>query len=239
MTNHSSHTLGLTHKQAALMIGIGLLVMLFAAPLAHFHFMSQSVVKGDIAATIVKLQTDGLPYLTGTLLLFITYVMDVLVAWALFWYFQVNNRALAQLVCWTRLTYTALALVGLWSNVAAYDLATSQGPFANIEPGQLQLLVMAQLGAAKSMESFALMFFAVHLAFLSIALWRATHTPSWLSIPMALASFAYFAMHLGKYFSGKGESGWLMFLAMGELVLMVWVLAVGWRRDATDLENNR
>jgi hypothetical protein len=68
---------GLTQRNSAIIAGLGLLLMVFAAPIANFYFMSQSVVKGDIAATVNSLQSNGTPFLIGTFLLFvICYLCD-------------------------------------------------------------------------------------------------------------------------------------------------------------------
>jgi hypothetical protein len=222
---------GLTRRNSALIAGFGLLVMVFAAPIANFYFMSQSVIKGDIAATVNNLQSNGSPFLIGTFLLFITYVMDIIVAWALFWYLRKEQRALSQLVAWSRLVYTALAFVGLSSSIMAYDLAVNLSTSNLFTESEIQTMVFTHLSAAKSMESMALMLFGVHLGILSVLLWRSTVVPSWLSIPVGLASMSYIGMYLGKYFAPDVNFGWLILFALGELVLMVWLLACGWRKQ--------
>lgn len=233
MNNDSTQSsgFGLTQRKSALIAGFGLLVMVFAAPIANFYFMSQSVIKGDIAATVNNLQSNGAPFLMGTFLLFVTYVMDIIVAWALFWYLRKEQRALSQLVAWSRLVYTALAFVGLSSSIMAYDLAVSLSVSNLFSESEIQTMVFAQLSAAKSMESMALMLFGVHLGMLSLLLWRSSVTPSWLSIPVGLAGTSYIGMYLGKYFAPDVDLGWLILLALGELVLMVWLLAFGWRKQ--------
>jgi len=234
MDNNSTQGLdnGLTQRNSALIAGFALLVMVFAAPVANFYFMPQSVVKGDIAATVTSLQTNGAPFLLGTLLLFVTYVMDIIVAWALFWYLREGQRALSQLVAWSRLVYTALAFVGLSSSIMAYDMAVNLSSSSQFSELDIQSMIFAHLSAAKSMESMALMLFGVHLGILSVLLWRSTKVPSWLSIPVGLAGASYIGMYLGKYFAPGSDLGWLIFFALGELVLMVWLLAFGWRKQS-------
>jgi hypothetical protein len=124
--------------------------------------------------------------------------MDIIVTWALFWYLRKDQRALSQLVAWSRLVYTALAFVGLSSSILAYDLAVSLSISNLFSESDIQTMVFAHLSAAKSM---ALMLFGVHLGILSILLWRSTVTPSWLSIPVGLAGMSYIGMYLGKYFA--------------------------------------
>jgi len=233
MDNDSTKGLynGLTQRNSALIAGFGLLVMVFAAPAAYFYFMSQNVIQGDIAATVNSLQSNGTPFLIGTFLLFVTYVMDIIVAWALFWYLRKDQKALSQLVAWFRLVYTALAFVGLSSSIMAYDIAVNLSTSNLFSESEIQTMVFAHLSAAKSMESMALMLFGVHLGILSILLWRSTVVPSWLSIPVSLAGTSYIGMYLGKYFAPNVDLSWLIFLALGELVLMVWLLAFGWRKQ--------
>ena len=221
---------GLSLKASALIAGFGLLVMVFAAPAANFYFMSQSIVSGDIAQTVANLRADGTPYLIGTLLLFITYVMDILVAWALYWFLRPGQPALAQLIAWARLVYTALAFVGLWTSLKAYDLANSASAGAQLSDAALEAQVLAHLAAASSMEVMALALFGVHLVIMSAALWRAPHAPSWLAVPVALAGLSYVTIFLGRYFAPDLSLDGLLLLALGELMLMIWLLAVGWRR---------
>ena len=220
---------GLPLKWAALFAGFGLLVMVFAAPAGNFYFMSQSIVSDDIAQTVERLRANGTPYLVGVLLLFITYLMDILVAWALYWFLRPGQQALSLLVAWARLVYTGLAFVGLWSSLKAYDLATSSSASAQLGDLALQSEVFAHLAASNSMEFMALALFGAHLMIMSLAIWRARHVPAWLAFPVALAGLSYVIIFLGRYFTPHLGLDWLLLLALGELVLMVWLLAVGWR----------
>ena len=137
--------------------------MAICAPLAFFQFLPQGIVRGDGAATIEKLRTNGTPYLIGTYLLFLTYVMDVVVAWALYWLLRPGQRALSQLVAWMRLVYTALAFMGLMSYFHAYDLANAPDFAESFNVTFLQAEILYQLFAAQTTTSVALTFFGVHL----------------------------------------------------------------------------
>ena len=146
---------GISLKSAALIAGFGLLVMAVCAPLAYMHFMGQGVVPDDPAATVANFQANGTPYLIGVVLLFTTYVMDVIVAWALYWYLRPGQPAISQLVAWARLVYTALAFIGLWASLSAYDLAIGGGA----SDAALHAGVAAHLSAASTMGALALCFF--------------------------------------------------------------------------------
>ena len=223
----------LSLKRAALIAGFGLLVMTLSAPFANFYFMEQSVLPYNPAGTLENLQTNGTPYLIGAVLLFTTYVMDVIVAWALYWYLRPGQRALAQLVAWARLVYTALAFVGLWASMSAYDLATGGLTSGVLSNTVLQTEVMVQISAANTMESIALFFFGVHLWILSLLIWRSAHVPRWIAIVVALAGSSYVILYVAKYFAPGLDLGWVLLLALGELVFMIWLLALGWRKQAS------
>ena len=225
---------GLSIRNAALIAGFGLLVMTFCAPLAHFYFFAQSIVLDDAAATTENLQSNGNPYLIGVVLLFVTYVMDVIVAWALYWYLRPGQAALALLVAWARLVYTALAFVGLAASLGAYDLATA-APAPDVLSGTvLQSEIMVQISTARTIETLALCFFGIHLWFLSLLIWRSVHVPRWLSIVVALAGTSYVVAFLAKYFAPHLDLGWVLILAIGELVFMLWLLLFGWRVDSKE-----
>ena len=231
-THSDARTKGaLSLPSAALIAGLGLLVITLTAPFANFYFMGQSIVPENAAATVENLQTNGTSYLIGTSLLFTTYVMDVIVAWALYWYLRPGQTSLALLVAWARLVYTALAFVGLWASFSAYDLAIS-GLTSDVLRGTvLHTEVMVQLSSAKTMESIALCFFGIHLWLLSVLIWRSTHVPRWLSIVVALAGASYVILFIAKYFMSNLDLGWVLLLALGELVFMIWLLALGWRKS--------
>ena len=230
-TAKSDTTGSLSPSSAALIAGFGLLVMAISAPFAHFYFMGQSIVPENPAATVENFRTNGTPYLIGALLLFTTYVMDVVVAWALYWYLRPGQRALAQLVAWARLVYASLAFVGLWASLSAYDLAVS-GPISSVvTSAALQTEVLVQISTAKTMESIALFFFGVHLWILSVLIWQSAHVPRWLAIVVGLAGSAYVILFIANYFAPGLDLGWVLLLALGELVFMIWLLAIGWRKQ--------
>ena len=230
MENDMTGSLSL--RGAALIAGLGLFVMALSAPFAHFYFIGQSVVADDPTLTISNLQNNPSPFLVGATLLFLTYVMDVVVAWALYWYFRPGQKALSQLVAWARLVYTALAFVGLWANLSAFDLAADGAIENAISPATVSEHVMVQLSLASSMESLALFFFGVHLWFLSLVIWRSRHVPRWLAIVVAFAGSSYVVLFFANYFAPGLDFGWMLLFALGELVFMIWLLTMGWRKQS-------
>ena len=220
---------GLSLRSAALIAGLGLLTMTLCAPFAFFHFLPSVVVEGDAAATVERFRSAGTGYVIGAFLLFVTYVMDVIVAWALYWLLRPSQPALSQLAAWMRLLYTALAFIGLMSTFAAYDLATNMELAETAGIAHIQAAVLSEIATANSITAVALLFFGVHLLVLALAVWRAPYVPRWAAIAVALAGASYVIMHTADYFAPGLDLGMLMILALGELLFMFWLLIAGWR----------
>ena len=217
---------GLSVPKAAIIAGFGLLVMSVCAPAAFFYFIPQTVVSGDINATIQEMRADGSGYLIGLGLLLVTYFMDVLVAWALYWFLRPGQEALSLLVAWMRLVYAALAFSGLLAKASAYELATSTAP-AEVD---VHTTVYMSLSQSSSHEAVALLFFGVHLVMLSMLIWKATHVPRWLTLPVLLAGAAYLVLYSVRFAAPAMDLGWLLILGIGELIFMVWLLAFGFMK---------
>lgn len=227
--NEDGARAGLSLRTAALTAGFGLLVMAVCAPLATFHFLPLGTVAGDGAATLDRLRSNGMPYLIGASLLFVTYVMDVVVAWALYWLLRPAQRVLSQLCAWARLVYTALAFTGLTATLSAYDLANAPNLGPQIGDAALQAEILFQLSAAKTISAVALTFFGVHLLVLGLAIWRSAHIPRWIGVAVLLAGVAYPTYYLAQYITPALSLDWLLLFGLGELVFMMWMLTAGWR----------
>lgn len=226
---------GMSFKTAALIAGTGLLLMAVCAPPAYFHFLPQGEVDGDAAATVAALQASGgQAYLIGGFLLFFTYCLDILVAWALYWLIRPGQAAMAQLVAWSRLVYAALAFVGLSFTFQAYDLAASPDLTEAVGEYAVQNQVLAKLYDASSATAFALFFFGVHLAVLAVAIVRSQRIPTWLAVLIGLAGLSYIVMHVQPYFAPELSVGWMLLLALGELVFMLWLLITGLRMKSEE-----
>ncbi len=217
---------GLSARAAALTAGLGLLVMTACAPLAWFYFMPQVIVDGDGAATLEKLQSNGQPYLIAGALLFVTYLMDVVVAWALYWLLRPGQPALAQLAAWMRLLYTALAFMALMATWRVYDGALAGGAGAE---DALAAHIIHDLAAASSANRLALFFFGFHLLVLGVAIWRSVPAPRYIGAAVFVAGMSYIADYGAHYLAPSLATDWLILLALGELAFMLWLLIAGWR----------
>ncbi|MEM6539142.1 MAG: DUF4386 domain-containing protein [Pseudomonadota bacterium] len=223
--HYNTTTDGLSARAAALTAGLGLLVMTLCAPVAWFYFIPQVVVQGDGAATLERFQSAPRPYLIGGALLFVTYLMDIVVAWALYWLLLPDQRAMSLLAAWMRLIYTGMAFVGLMSTWRVYDYAVRDA----VEASDIAIAqIVHDLAAADSANQMALFFFGFHLLVLGVAVWRSVRVPRFIGLAVIIAGASYIIDYALRYIAPNLAPGWLILLALGELVFMLWLLIAGW-----------
>ena len=111
--------------RAALIAGLGLLIMATMAPFAEFYVKSKLIVWGDIEQTAKNILANQGLFVTGILCYLITFICDVLVAWAFYVFLCPVNRSLSLLTAWFRLVYTMVALYGSFKLVTVFSLDSS------------------------------------------------------------------------------------------------------------------
>src|SRR5215212_10332735 len=71
-------------RSAALLAGIGLLIMAIAAPFAELYVYPKLIVPGNAAETVQNIMANRVLFTAGMFGYLIAFLCDVLVAWALY-----------------------------------------------------------------------------------------------------------------------------------------------------------
>jgi Domain of unknown function (DUF4386) len=125
----SNKTVDRIHKTslgtAALIAGIGLLLMVIAAPFAELYVFPRLVVPGNAAETTQNIIANKALFTSAIFGYLITFICDLVVAWALYVYLKPVNENLSLLTAWFRLVYTLIALVALPGLISARSVAGS------------------------------------------------------------------------------------------------------------------
>jgi hypothetical protein len=135
----------MTLRQAAVTAGFGYLLMPVAY--AEFSIYPKLVNSGNFAQTVQNIALHGRLFLAGVFCYFISFILDVVIAWALYVLLAPVNRSLSMLAAWFRLIYTATALFGLLNLIAVFHLATSPDYLEAFGPVQLQAQVKLLLSS--------------------------------------------------------------------------------------------
>jgi hypothetical protein len=77
-----SFTPGLSLRQAAIVAGIAYFLMRVAV--AEFYIKPKLIMAGDIERTSQNIALHGTLFATAILCYFVTYILDVVIAWALY-----------------------------------------------------------------------------------------------------------------------------------------------------------
>jgi hypothetical protein len=112
MTDRNTQT---SQRKAAIVAGLGLLLMMVLAIFANFVVLEGLVVPGDATATARNIAANEPQFRAGIACLASVAVLDVVVAWALYVFLIQVNKNLSLLTAWFRLAYATILVVALGS----------------------------------------------------------------------------------------------------------------------------
>jgi hypothetical protein len=217
----------ITLRQAALIAASGLLVMSVLSPLAFFYIFPKLVVRTNIVQTAQNITAHQGLFLAGILCYLVTFVGDILVAWALFVFLRPVNASLSLLASWFRVAYASMALVTLLKLVTVLRLLRSAEYAAAFGLNQLHVQVELLLSSFRQEWSFSLIIFAVHLGLLSALVYRSRYVPKVLGVFLAINSLGYFIDTLRPYLFPTTNLPFLFIAFFGELIFIVWLFFSG------------
>lgn len=210
-----------TRRRAALVAGISLLLMIVPAVFANFVVVEGMLVPDDAAATAANIAAGATQFRLGILSFFTVIALDIVVAWALYAYFEPVNRSLALLTGWLRLAYAAVFAVTIFDLVNALRYATDA---ALTGSAQLQTQAWQSANAFADNWSLSLSLFGLHLIVVGLLTLQSRRLPGWLGVLVLVAGAGYlFDAVVGLLLPDSGLAvGQFTFL--GELLLAFWLL---------------
>lgn len=223
------NAMDLPPHRSALIAGMGLLLMAILAPIANFGVLQELIVTGDAAATTRNLSAAGGLFRDGIVSLLAVAILDVVVAWALYYLFLRRDRSLSFLAAIFRVMYAVMLAIALNGLVSALHLSGGGAALQALAPAQLQTQVMLSLAAFQSLWDLALIVFGLHLLVLGIVVFRHDTRLRLLGVMVTVASLGYLIDGLGKLLSPHYSLTMAMFTFVGEVALMFWLLWRGGR----------
>jgi hypothetical protein len=211
---------GVSLRQAAIVAGLGLLVMSVLA-FASFSAFDSLVVEGDAAMTARNIVDHELRFRLIISGYVIVAALDVVVAWALYVFLRPVDRSVALLAAWLRVAYAAVFAAATSSLLVAVGLLT--------DPNPASAQAMVSLRQFQDQWDVGLAIFGLHLLVLGYLLVRSSDVPSVLGILVTIASLGYLVDSFGGFLSGSYDANVAMSTFAGEVLLMVWLLWRGGR----------
>jgi hypothetical protein len=228
MTNSATE---ISRRQAAIVAGIGLLLMTVLAPFANFYVLQGLTVPGDAAATFDKIAAGQALLRAGIATFLIVAVLDVVVAWALYYLLKPVDRSLSLLAAWLRVVYAAILGVALGSLMQVLQLVSGDGLLKAFQADQLHAQVVLALGAFDRAWMLGLVLFGLHLLLLGYLAFRSDLTPrvllQVLGILLIIAAAGYLVDSFGKILSPTYSANIGTYTFIGEPLFMLWLLWKG------------
>ena len=214
-------------RTAALIAGIGLLIMVIAAPFAELYAFPKLIVQDNAAETTKNIIENKALFTAVLFGYLITFICDVLVAWALYVLLKPVNETLSLLTSWFRLVYTMIALVALLNLVTVLRLVNTSDVLTLFRPDQFNAQVLLFINAFRSNWYFGLLFFGIHLGLLGYLVLRSEYIPRILGGLLIVAGLGYLLTTLKLYLFPDINLDFAEYTFYGELIFMLWLLIKG------------
>lgn len=212
-------------RRAALIAGIGYVVLFALAIFANFFVREGLVVGGDPAATAANIgQNEGL-FRLGLASFLVIFLVDVVVAWALYILFRDANRDLSLVAAWFRLVYTVFLGVAAIFFFQALQYLSRAEFLAAFDTAQLNTQALVALDTFNSTWLIGLAAFGIHLMLLGYLVMRSGYAPRLLGYVLIAAGTAYVADTLAHTLLSNYNDYATLFLA---IVAVPSILAEGW-----------
>lgn len=228
------HIAELTPRRAALIAGAGYIVIFVLAIFANFVVLGGLVESGDTAATAENImESEGL-FRAGLVAFTVVFVVDVVVAWALYVLFRSLNRDLSLLTAWFRLVYTVFLGVALIFFFVALQLLSGADYLSVFGAGQVDAHALLAVEAFNYAWLVGLVCFGVHLILLGYLVVVSGWASRVLGYVLMVAGAAYISDTLARAVVADYADVEGLFLAIvavpsviGELWFTVWLLRKG------------
>lgn len=209
-------------SRAALIAGIGLLIMVIAAPFAELYVFPKLVVAGNAVETAKNIIANQMLFTSAIFAYLVTFICDLVVAWALYIFLKPVNQNLSLLTAWFRLVYTVIALDALLNLVTILRLLNTSDTLIGSQ-------VMLSINTFRSNWYFGLLFFGIHLVLLGYLVLRSNYIPKILGIVLVIAGLGYLLSNLKPFLFPHVNMDFAEYTFYGELIFMLWLLIRGSR----------
>lgn len=226
-----------TPRRASLIAGISYLALFILAIFANFVVLDGMVETDDAAATFANIAESPGTFRLGLLAFLVVFILDVVIAWALWVLFKGINRELSRVAAWFRVVYTVFLGTGLVFFFVVLQLVSGAAWLGVFDQGQIDAQAMLALDAFDAAWLIGLTAFGIHLILIGYLIVRSGVAPGVLGIVLAIAGVAYILDTLAHGMLGSYDGYANAFLAMvaipsvvGELWFTFWLLLRGGRR---------
>ena len=214
---------------AAVIAGISLLAMVIAAPFAELYVLPKLIVSSNAAETAKNLVANKTLFVSGIFGYLITFICDIVVAWALYILLKPTSPDLSLLTALFRWIYTGIALVSLLNLVNVFWLLKNPDSLPGFTSDQLHVQMMLLIKAFRSGFRFGIILFAIHLLLLGYLIFKSNYIPRILGVLLVITGLGYLLTSTEPYLFPNVNVDFAQFTFYGELIFMLWLIIRGSR----------
>ena len=209
---------------AAVIGGIGLLVMAVLAANANFGIMETLIVPGDAQSTAQNIMASSGSFRFGIISFLFVAVLDVVVAWSLYVILKPANKNLSLAAAWLRIIYAVIFAFSLTKLFGTLQLLTTSG---SSQVNDINALAMNRINEYQTGWDIGLIFFGVHLLLISFISLKFGTIPKWLGAFLAIAGLGYLVDSIAILLVPASSISIGEYTFIGEVVLIFWLLWKG------------
>lgn len=225
--NPAKHNDGLTLRQAALIAGFAYLFN--PVPFAEAYVYPKLVIANNIEQTVQNIAAHQGLFLGAIFCYLMSFIGDVVLAWALYFLLAPVNRAVSLLTAWFQLVYAAMALTAVLKLATIFRLLTAPDYLTVFGAAQLHAQVKLLLASFRSDWGIALVLFGIHLVLLGCLIYRSGYIPKIIGILLVINGLGWVIDGLQPYFFPTAHLGFIFVTFFAEVLFMLWLLIRGWK----------
>ncbi len=214
-------------RQAAKVAGLSRLISVIPVIFGSFFVFPSLLVAGDAAATANNIMANELLFRMGIFTWPLVFVLDLLMAWALYILLKPVNKSLSLLTAWFSLIHVAIAGSALVNYFAVLQFLSGADYLAVFGADQLQALVLPFLSGYDAGFNIGIFFFSFHLLVLGYLVFKSGYIPRILGILLIIASLGYLIESIAIILIPNFDVPIATFTFIGELVFPIWLLWKG------------
>lgn len=226
-------------RQGALIAGFSYLAIFVLAIFANFFVLERLVDQDDAAATASNIAESETLFRFALVAFLVVFLLDVLIAWALYVFFRATSTEVSLLAAWFRLVHAIMMGAALVFFFVVLELVSGDDYLGAFTPGELDAQVTFFLEAFDTLWLIGLAAFGIHLALLGFLVLRSAAIPKVLGILLYLAGAAYVTDTVAHGLLANYADYETVFLVIvvvpsviGELAFAVWLLLRGGREPS-------
>ena len=216
-------------RTAALIAGFVSLAMIVLAPFAELYAYPALVIPGNAPETVKNLIGHQTLFAIMIMAYAITFIGDIIVAWALFILLKPVGLYLSALAAVFRLVFSIVAIVSLLHLSNAFRMANSSEYLKIFSSDELQAQIIFSLNTFRYGFHFGLIFFGAYLGLLGCLVWRSDYIPWIMGLFLIISGLGYFMSSIQPYLFPGVNAKFINYTYYGEVIFIFWLIIKGWK----------